>query len=628
MAKKTNNKQKQNNNKKEMSKQHTKQIKQQLNETVATGLIEGVFVYTNTLSVLEFANQIGQSVAVILKHFFTKGLMLNQNALLSEEQMAELALELGFDFRKEETLSKENFFDAFDALDEDKPEDLVTRNPIVTIMGHVDHGKTTLLDSIKDTNVVAGEAGGITQAIGAYQITTEDGRPITFIDTPGHEAFSEMRARGANVTDIVILIVAADDGVMPQTEEAIDHAKLANVPIIVFINKCDKPGSDSERVKTELMNYGLLAEEYGGDIPFVQGSAKAKTGLKELQDTILFISEIQDYKANPNKLAKGVVLEAHLDKAKGPVASVLVKEGTLEIKDMVVAGTTYGNIKLIENETGKKVLKARPSKPVVIYGLNEVPSAGDKFIVINDEKTARSIAQAQAESKLQAERQNNNSFSLASIKKHIDDGELKAINLIIKTDTQGSVEALKGTLAKIEIAGVKINIIRATVGGITLSDVTLASTVTEGIVLIYGFNVRPDAIVRKKAEEEHIEIRFHNIIYKLIEELENSAKGMLDPEFEEVITGQAEIRALFRHTDIGVIGGFHITDGYLARKSKVRLIRDYIVIYTGELSSLKHLKDDIKEAKINSEGGLTIKNFNDLKEGDIVEGYLEQEVKK
>ncbi|PPE05087.1 translation initiation factor IF-2 [Entomoplasma ellychniae] len=627
MAKKTNNRPA-HANKKQMSKDHTKQIKQQLNETVATGLIDGVFVYTQTLSVLEFATQIGQSVAVILKHFFAQGLMLNQNAILSEEQMAELALELGFDFRKEESLSKENFFDALDLTVEDKPEDLVMRNPIVTIMGHVDHGKTTLLDSIKNTNVVAGEAGGITQAIGAYRIKTEDGRRITFIDTPGHEAFSEMRARGANVTDIVILIVAADDGVMPQTEEAIDHAKLANVPIVVFVNKCDKPGADPERVKSELMKYGLLAEEYGGDIPFVLGSAKAKTGLKELQDTLLFIAEMQDYKANPNKLASGVVLEAHLDKAKGPVASILVKDGTLEIKDMIVAGTTYGNIKLIENEHAKKVLKAGPSKPVVIYGLNEVPSAGDKFIVINDEKTARSIAEAQAEKKLNAERQKNNSFSLASIKKHIDDGELKAINLIIKADTQGSVEAIKGSLAKIEINGVKINIIRASVGGITLSDVTLASTVTEGIVLIYGFNVRPDAIVRKKAEEEKIEIRFYNIIYKLIEELEASAQGMLDPEFEEKITGQAEIRALFRHTDVGVIGGFHITDGYLTRKSKVRLIRDSIVVYTGELSSLKHLKDDIKEAKINSEGGLTIKNFNDLKEGDIVEGYIESEIKK
>ncbi|PPE06380.1 translation initiation factor IF-2 [Mesoplasma corruscae] len=627
MAKKTNNRPA-HANKKQMSKDHTKQIKQQLNETVATGLIDGVFVYTQTLSVLEFATQIGQSVAVILKHFFAQGLMLNQNAILSEEQMAELALELGFDFRKEESLSKENFFDALDLTVEDKPEDLVMRNPIVTIMGHVDHGKTTLLDSIKNTNVVAGEAGGITQAIGAYRIKTEDGRRITFIDTPGHEAFSEMRARGANVTDIVILIVAADDGVMPQTEEAIDHAKLANVPIVVFVNKCDKPGADPERVKSELMKYGLLAEEYGGDIPFVLGSAKAKTGLKELQDTLLFIAEMQDYKANPNKLASGVVLEAHLDKAKGPVASILVKDGTLEIKDMIVAGTTYGNIKLIENEHAKKVLKAGPSKPVVIYGLNEVPSAGDKFIVINDEKTARSIAEAQAEKKLNAERQKNNSFSLASIKKHIDDGELKAINLIIKADTQGSVEAIKGSLAKIEINGVKINIIRASVGGITLSDVTLASTVTEGIVLIYGFNVRPDAVVRKKAEEEKIEIRFYNIIYKLIEELEASAQGMLDPEFEEKITGQAEIRALFRHTDVGVIGGFHITDGYLTRKSKVRLIRDSIVVYTGELSSLKHLKDDIKEAKINSEGGLTIKNFNDLKEGDIVEGYIEEEIKK
>ncbi|AVN60976.1 translation initiation factor IF-2 [Mesoplasma florum] len=615
-------------NKKEMSKQHAKQIKQQLNETVATGIIDGVFVYTEALSIADFANQIGKSVAEILKYFFAQGLMLNQNVVLSEEQMAELALEFGFDFRKEESLTKENFFEALDASEEDKPEDLEHRAPIVTIMGHVDHGKTTLLDSIKNTNVVGGEAGGITQAIGAYQVKNKDGKKITFIDTPGHEAFSEMRSRGANVTDIVILIVAADDGVMPQTEEAIDHAKLANVPIIVFINKCDKPGADPERVKAELMKYEIVAEEYGGDIPFVQGSAKQKIGLDQLEETILLIAEMQDYKANPNKLAKGVVIEAHLDKAKGPVASILVKEGTLDIRDMIIAGTTYGNIKHMEDEHNKKVLKAGPSKPVVVYGLNEVPSAGDKFIVMNDEKMARTIAEAQAEKKLAAERQSNQIFSLDSIKKHIDDGELKAINLIVKADTQGSVEALKGSLTKIDIPGVKLNIIRASVGTITLSDVTLASTVTDGIVLIYGFNVRPDAVVRKKAEEEGIEIRLHNIIYKVIEELEDAAKGMLDPEYKEVVTGSAEIRATFKHSDIGTIGGFHITDGSIERKSKVRIIRNGIVIYTGELATLKHLKDDIKEAKINSEGGLTIKNFNDIKEGDIVEGYKEEEVRK
>ncbi|ATQ35454.1 MULTISPECIES: translation initiation factor IF-2 [Mesoplasma] len=615
-------------NKKEMSKQHAKQIKQQLNETVATGIIDGVFVYTEALSIADFANQIGKSVAEILKYFFAQGLMLNQNVVLSEEQMAELALEFGFDFRKEESLTKENFFEALDASEEDKPEDLEHRAPIVTIMGHVDHGKTTLLDSIKNTNVVGGEAGGITQAIGAYQVKNKDGKKITFIDTPGHEAFSEMRSRGANVTDIVILIVAADDGVMPQTEEAIDHAKLANVPIIVFINKCDKPGADPERVKAELMKYEIVAEEYGGDIPFVQGSAKQKIGLDQLEETILLIAEMQDYKANPNKLAKGVVIEAHLDKAKGPVASILVKEGTLDIRDMIIAGTTYGNIKHMEDEHNKKVLKAGPSKPVVVYGLNEVPSAGDKFIVMNDEKMARTIAEAQAEKKLAAERQSNQIFSLDSIKKHIDDGELKAINLIVKADTQGSVEALKGSLTKIDIPGVKLNIIRASVGTITLSDVTLASTVTDGIVLIYGFNVRPDAVVRKKAEEEGIEIRLHNIIYKVIEELEDAAKGMLDPEYKEVVTGSAEIRATFKHSDIGTIGGFHIVDGSIERKSKVRIIRNGIVIYTGELATLKHLKDDIKEAKINSEGGLTIKNFNDIKEGDIVEAYKEEEVKK
>ncbi|UWD35229.1 translation initiation factor IF-2 [Mycoplasma cottewii] len=612
--------------KKQEAQKHTKNIKKQLKEEVSTGLIDGVFVFTETLTVADYASQINKSVSDILKHFFNQGILLNQNAMLTEEQMGELSLEFGFDFKKEASVTKENILETLLEV-EDKPEDLKERAPIVTIMGHVDHGKTTLLDSIKNSNVVDTEAGGITQAIGAYQITVKNGKKITFIDTPGHEAFTEMRSRGANATDIVVLIVAADDGVMPQTEEAIDHAKLANVPIVVFVNKIDKPGADPNRVKIELMNYGLVAEEYGGDIPFIEGSAKQKINLDKLEETILLIAELQGLKANPNKFASGVVLEAHLDKAKGPVASVLVQQGTLEMRDMVVAGATFGAIKRIEDEYKHKVLRAEPSKPVVLYGLNQVPKAGDKFIVLQDEKMAREIAEAYFAKQQNAERQSRQSFGLEAIKKHIDDGDLKAINLIVKADTQGSVEALKGSLSKINIEGVKINIVRASVGAISLSDISLATTIKDGLTIVYGFNVRPDATVRKKAEEDGIEIRLHNIIYKLIEELEDAAKGILDPKFKEVVLGQAEVRALFKHSDIGTIGGFYVTDGVIPRNAKIRVLRNGVVVYDGEINSLKHAKEDTKEVKQGFEGGLTIKNFNDIKEGDVFETYKLEQIK-
>ncbi|KNG79801.1 translation initiation factor IF-2 [Mycoplasma sp. HU2014] len=621
MAKKENK-----NIKKQEAQKHTKNIKKQLKEEVSTGLIDGVFVFTEPLTVADYASQINKSVSDILKHFFNQGILLNQNAMLTEEQMGELSLEFGFDFKKEASVTKENILETLLEA-EDKPEDLKERAPIVTIMGHVDHGKTTLLDSIKNSNVVDTEAGGITQAIGAYQITVKNGKKITFIDTPGHEAFTEMRSRGANATDIVVLIVAADDGVMPQTEEAIDHAKLANVPIVVFVNKIDKSGADPNRVKIELMNYGLVAEEYGGDIPFIEGSAKQKINLDKLEETILLISELQGLKANPNKFASGVVLEAHLDKAKGPVASVLVQQGTLEMRDMVVAGATFGAIKRIEDEYKHKVLRAEPSKPVVLYGLNQVPKAGDKFIVLQDEKMAREIAEAYFAKQQNAERQSRQSFGLEAIKKHIDDGDLKAINLIVKADTQGSVEALKGSLSKISIDGVKINIVRASVGAISLSDISLATTIKDGLTIVYGFNVRPDATVRKKAEEDGIEIRLHNIIYKLIEELEDAAKGILDPEFKEVVLGQAEVRALFKHSAIGTIGGFYVTDGVIPRNAKIRVLRNGVVVYDGEINSLKHSKEDTKEVKQGFEGGLTIKNFNDIKEGDVFETYKLEQIK-
>lgn len=611
------------NNIKKQNQQKTKQIKQQLKENVAVGLVNGVFVYTKPITIAEFSNQIGKSVPEILKYFFKQGLMLNQNVFLSEEQIGEIALEFGFDFKKEITLTKENILESFQDTNDTK-EDLKPRPPIVTIMGHVDHGKTTILDAFRNSNIVSKEFGGITQAIGAYQITNKNGKKITFIDTPGHEAFTEMRSRGTNVTDIVVLIVAADDGVMTQTEEAIDHAKQSNVPIIVFINKMDKQGSNSDKIKSTLMKHGLIAEEFGGNVPFIEGSALTKQGLEQLEETILLIAEIHNYQTNPNKFASGIVLEAHLDKNRGPIASVLVRQGTLHLRDIVISGSTFGTIKNMENEHGQKVIKVLPSQPVVITGLNEVPQAGDKFIVLNDEKTARQIANAQLQKQLELSKIDKQAFNLETLKNQLEKGELKYINVIIKADSRGSIEALKSSLEKIDINGIKINIIRAGLGTISNSDITLARA---SKALIYGFNVRPSIQIRNKIEEEGIEIRLHNIIYKLIEELEKVAKGMIEPEMIEVVLGQAEIRATFKHSDIGTIGGFHVIDGIIPRKSKIRLLRDGVVIYTGELSTLKHLKNDIKEAKRDSEGGLTIKNFNDIKEGDIIETYkIEQEV--
>ncbi len=606
---------------KNKSKAHTANLKNKLKETKQTGLIDGIFVYTEPLSIADFASKINKGAAEIVKWFFTNGSMVTQNQMLTEEQMGELCLEFGYDFKKETAVTKENIFETFDVKDD--PKDLKNKPPVVTIMGHVDHGKTTLLDSIRNANVTQGEFGGITQHIGAYQVTLKNNK-ITFIDTPGHEAFTEMRARGSEVTDIVILVVAADDGIMPQTEEAIDHAKAAEVPIIVFINKIDKPDSDPNKVKVELMKYGIVAEEFGGEVPFIEGSAKNKIGLDSLLETILLIAELKDLKANPNKYAKGTVIEAHLDKSRGPVATILVQQGTLNLRDIMIAGGTFGAIKDIENENKSKIKLALPGQPALIIGLNDVPRAGDKFMVVSDEKMARTIAQAQAEKQASEARQKNQSFTLDSIKNQIESGELKSINIILKADTQGTVEAVRNSMLKISIEGVKVNVIRATVGAISVSDVTLALASN---ALIYGFNVRPNAQVRQKAEEDGVDIRLHNIIYKLIEEIAEAATGMLDPVFEEKSLGEAEVRQLFRHSQVGTIAGCRIVSGSVPRASKVHVLRNGIVIYSGELSSLKIKKEDIKEAREGQECGITIKNFNDLKENDIIEAYKVEEVK-
>ncbi len=609
-------------NKKSLAKNQRHRIQSQL-KTVEAHINEGVFVYAEALTIVEFAEKINKPVSEIIKYFFVKGIMLNQNTYLSEDQLGELCLEFGLDFKREKSVTHENLIESFEVNDDDKT--LEKRPPIVTIMGHVDHGKTTLLDTIRNTNVVSTEHGGITQHIGAYQIKTKNGEKITFVDTPGHEAFTQMRARGSAVTDIVVLVVAADDGVMLQTKEAIDHAKAAGVPIIVFINKIDKVGANLDNVMMQLSQEDLTPEEWGGSVPYVKGSAKQKQGIDELLDTILLMADLMELKANPNRFALGTVIESHLDRGLGPVATLLVQSGTLNIKDALVAGYTFGYVRDLSDESGKKIKTAGPSTPIIIHGLNEVPNAGDRFMVFRDEKLAREIALKRKATDTINKRYKNQVFSLESLSAQIKDGQLKQINIILKADTQGTVEAVKSSLQKINIQGVKINVLRATVGGISESDVTLGLASQAFIV---GFNVRPTAHVRKKAEDEGVEIRLHIIIYKLTEEIIAAAEGMLDPEMVEEVLGQAEVRQIFRHSDIGTIVGCYVTDGVIPRKSRVRILRDGVIVYDGELASLKHVKDDVKEAKVGAECGLTIKNYNDLKEQDVIEAYIEKAVTK
>ncbi|ALA97288.1 translation initiation factor IF-2 [Spiroplasma kunkelii CR2-3x] len=605
-------------NKKTLAKKQRNRIQSQL-KTVEAHVTEGVFVYDEALTIAEFAQKINKPVSEIIKYFFSKGIMLNQNTFLTEEQLGELCLEFGLDFKREKSVTHENLIESFEVNDDSSS--LEKRPPIVTIMGHVDHGKTTLLDTIRNTNVVSKEHGGITQHIGAYQIKTKHGEKITFVDTPGHEAFTQMRARGSAVTDIVVLVVAADDGVMLQTKEAIDHAKAADVPIIVFVNKMDKVGVNLDNILMQLSQEELTPEEWGGTTPYVKGSAKQKQGINELLDTILLMADLMELKANPNRFALGTVLESHLNRGLGPVATLLVQSGTLNIKDALVVGYTFGYVRDLSDESGKKIKSAGPSTPVMIHGLNEVPNAGDRFMVFRDEKLAREIALKRKTIDTMNKRYKNQNFSLESLSAQIKDGQLKQINIILKADTQGTVEAVKANLLKINIPGVRINVLRATVGAISESDVTLGLASQAFIV---GFNVRPTAHVRKKAEDEGVAIRLHTIIYKLTEEIVAAAEGMLDPEMVEEVLGQAEVRQIFRHSDIGTIAGCYVIDGIIPRKSRVRVLRDGVIVYSGELASLKHVKDDIKEAKTGAECGLTIKNYNDLKEQDVIEAYTEK----
>ncbi len=581
----------------------------------------GVFVFTRSMTVPELSKELNIGVADIIKRLFMAGKMVNINTTLDDELIGQICLEFGYDFRKEKVVSEENF----EEIEiHDDPSSLVERPPVVTIMGHVDHGKTTLIDTIRKSNIVASEAGAITQAIGAYQKEIH-GKKITFIDTPGHEAFTAMRSRGASVTDIVIIIVAADDGVMPQTKEAIDHAKAANVPIIVAINKIDKPGADVERVKQELMQLDIIPEEYGGENIFCEISAKRNLGVDQLLENVLVVAEMQELKANPNRYALGTVLEANLDRGEGPKATLLVQNGTLNSSDYVVVGTAYGRVRRMTNEY-KKILKtAEPSTPVSIIGLSEVPVAGDRFMAFPTEKQAREIADKRRLAKAKLEQHGSSAMSLDDLYNRIHEGEVQNINVIIKADLQGSAEAIKASLEKLNNDEVKISVIRSTAGAITESDVLLASA---SKAIIYGFNVRPDALVRSKAEEEGVEIRLHRIIYSLIEEMEAAMKGLLKPELVEKVLGQAEVRQIFKVSKVGTIAGCMVTSGLIRRDAAIRLIRDGIVIYEGKLGSLKRYQNDAKEVQSGYECGLTIENYNDEKEFDIIECYEMVEVKK
>lgn len=579
--------------------------------------------YHDTLTVGQFAELMHKNSSEIIKFLFLLGNMSTINTVLSDDDIELICAEFNVEVHKEVIIEEDNIEDQLDNIEEDESK-LVLRPPVVTIMGHVDHGKTTLLDTIRNTNVTGDEFGGITQHIGAYQVNVGD-RKVTFLDTPGHEAFTAMRARGAQVTDVVIIVVAADDGVMPQTKEAVDHAKAAGVPIIVAVNKIDKPGANPDRVMSEMSELGVMPEEWGGDTIFQPVSAKTGEGVQDLLETILLVSDMQELKANPDAMASGTVIEAKLDKGRGPVATLLVQRGSLHSGDSVVVGTSYGRVRRMTNDKGKEIKCATPSMPVEIIGLNEVPRASDVFMTYSTYKQAQSIAQSREEKQIEKERNSTSAMSLEDLARKINEEDMKEINVIIKADVQGSAEALKASMEKLDVDTVRINVIRSTVGTISESDILLASASN---AIIYGFNIRPTAAVRKKAEEENVEIRLHNIIYKALEELEAAMKGLLAPVYQEVVIGQAEVRETYKASKVGTIAGCMVTDGVAKRDAKVRVIRDGIVIYEGVLGSLQRFKDSVKEVQSGYECGLTVENYNDIKVGDLIELYEDQEVEQ
>ena len=574
----------------------------------------GVFIYSKPLSVGELSEAINIPVPNIIKFLFLQGKAVTINQVLDDEMIGTICLEFGYDFKKEKVVDEAHF----EEIEiEDDPSSLVERPPVVTVMGHVDHGKTSIIDAIRHSNVAGKEAGGISQAIGAYQ-KEHNGKKITIIDTPGHAAFTAMRARGASVTDIVVLVVAADDGVMPQTIEAIDHAKAANSQIIVAINKMDKPGANPHKVKEELMAHDVIAEDYGGDVIMVEVSAKTKQGLDDLLDAILLKAEMMELKANPNRYAIGTVLEANLDKGEGPKATLLVQNGTLSAADFVVVGDIYGKIRRMTNENGMVLKSAGPSTPVAVTGLSSVPAAGDRFMAFPTERQAKEIAEKRALEKLEKTRSKTSAMSLSDLNNLVTAGQVEDINVIVKADTDGSAEALKASLEKLSEDKVRVKVISAAAGAISDNDVLLASA---SHALIYGFNIRPDARIKTLAEEQGVEIRLHRIIYELLDEMKNAIKGKYKAEVVEKVTGQAEVRHIYKITHVGTVAGSYVTSGEIKAGEKVRLLRNGAIVYEGSLESLKRFKDDVKEVRQGYECGLRIAGYNDVKEGDIVEGY-------
>ncbi|WP_107942300.1 translation initiation factor IF-2 [Metasolibacillus fluoroglycofenilyticus] len=594
---------------------------QQPVQTVQKELPEKITFY-ESLSVAELAKKLHREPSEIIKKLFMLGVMATINQELDKDAIELICADYGVEVEEEIRVDITDLETHFEQ--EVSEEEQRERPPVVTIMGHVDHGKTSLLDSIRNTKVTAGEAGGITQHIGAYQVDA-DGKKITFLDTPGHAAFTTMRARGAKVTDLAIIVVAADDGVMPQTVEAINHAKAAEVPIIVAINKMDKPTANPDRVMQELTEHGLVPEDWGGDTIFVPISALKGEGIDQLLEMILLVSEVGELKASPARSAIGTVIEAQLDKGRGSVATLLVQDGTLRVGDPIVVGHAYGRVRAMVNDIGRRVKEAGPSTPVEITGLNDVPQAGDRFVVFEDEKTARSVGESRAMTAIQAQRSEKQRVTLDNLFEQMSQGEMKELNLIVKADVQGTVEAMAASLMKIDVEGVNVKIIHTGAGAITESDISLAAASN---AIVIGFNVRPDANAKRAAEEEGVDIRLHRIIYKVIEEIEQAMKGMLDPEYEEKIVGQAEVRQTIRVSKVGTIAGSYVTEGKMVRDAGVRVIREGIVIFEGELDSLKRFKDDAKEVARGYECGMTIKNYNDLKEGDVIEAFIMEEIKR
>lgn len=601
---------------KEKKEQYKKKSKLQSNKKV---IDKDTVIYKDGMSVQDLANELNVGNTEIIQKLMSLGLMISINESIDFDTASIIALEYKKKINKESSNDISNF-EEYEL--EDNPKDLVLRAPVITIMGHVDHGKTTLLDYIRNSNVVSGEAGGITQHIGAYQVEYE-GKKLTFIDTPGHAAFTEMRARGASITDIVIIIVAADDGVMPQTKEAIDHSKAAGVPIVVAINKIDKPGSNADKIMSELSELGLTPEEWGGDTMFIKLSAKTGEGIPLLLESLIALSEVKELKSNPNKYATGTVVESRQDKNIGGIVTLLIQNGTLRIGDPIVVGASFGKVRTLKDSTSKDIVSAEPSMPVEITGLNSIPVAGDRFMAFEDEKEAKAVAEKRKLNE-KNKRFAKKALSLDEIFESIKEGR-KEINIVLKTDVKGSEEAVKNSLEKIDVENVKLNVIRSGVGAITESDIVLANA-SEAIVI--GFNVVPSSKTKDIAKEYNVEIRLYNVIYKLVEEIELAMKGMLDPEYEEVITGEAEVRKLYKFSKVGTIAGCHVTSGIIKRDSQARVIRDSVVIFDGKIGSLQKEKDSVKEMKNGFDCGITIENYSDIKEKDIIEAYEMKEVKR